>query len=405
MRHHQSKGLSKYLRGSEVAVVLAPLFMLLEVWMDLMQPTMLEDIIDVGVANGDLAYVLSAGGKMLCFALLGVVGGCGCTLFSSMASMDFGTRLRSEMYAHIQTLSFSEIDRFKTSSLITRLTNDVTQLQNMVLMLLRMAVRAPLTCLGGIVMALMVCPLLSPVLLVAVPLLLAFILLVVKKAFPLFMTMQQKIDRVNTVMRENLLGVRVVKAFVGEKQEEKRFGAANDDLMAFSIRAQKLTMLLWPAVTLVMNMSIVAVLWFGGNFSIGGQIQSGQLIAFMNYILQVLGSVMMTVMLIIMFSRAKASAQRIREVMDTESSIRDPEEGKKPEGFEVTFEEVCFRYDPSDPGYVLEDVSFTAREGETVGIIGGTGSGKSTMMSWLPRLYDVSGGAVRIGGVDVRRFL
>lgn len=217
---------------------------------------------------------------MLCFALLGVIGGCGCTLFSSMASMDFGTRLRSDMYGHIQGFSFAEIDRFKTSSLITRLTNDVTQLQNMVLMLLRMAVRAPLTCLGGIVMALMVCPVLSPVLLVAVPVLLIFILFIVKKTFPLFMKMQQKIDRVNTVMRENLLGVRVVKAFVGEKQEEKRFAVANDDLMNFSIRAQKLTMLLWPVVTLVMNLSIVAVLWFGGSAAIEGKIESGQLIAF-----------------------------------------------------------------------------------------------------------------------------
>lgn len=370
--------------------------------MDLMQPTMLEDIIDIGVATGDISYVLSAGGKMLCFALLGVIGGCGCTLFSSMASMDFGTRLRSDMYGHIQTFSFAEIDRFKTSSLITRLTNDVTQLQNMVLMLLRMAVRAPLTCLGGIVMALVVCPTLSPVLLVAVPVLFVFILFIVKKTFPLFMKMQQKIDRVNTVMRENLLGVRVVKAFVGEKQEEARFAVANDDLMNFSIRAQKLTMLLWPVVTLVMNLSIVAVLWFGGSASIEGKIESGQLIAFMNYILQVLSSVMMTVMLIINFSRAKASAQRINEVMDTRSSILDPTTWEEPRDFSVSFEDVCFRYDPEDPGYVLQHLTFTAREGETVGIIGGTGSGKSSMIGLIPRFYDVTEGSVRIGGVDVR---
>lgn len=196
--------------------------------------------------------------------------------------------------------------------------------------------------------------------------------------------------------------MRVVKAFVGEKQEEKRFAVANDDLMNFSIRAQKLTMLLWPVVTLVMNLSIVAVLWFGGSAAIEGKIESGQLIAFMNYILQVLGSVMMTVMLIINFSRAKASAQRINEVMDTHSSILNPTTWKEPQDFSVSFEDVCFRYDPEDPGYVLQHLTFTAKKGETVGIIGGTGSGKSSMIGLIPRFYDVTEGSVRIGGVDVR---
>lgn len=394
--------LMKHLRGSMIFAIIAPLFMLLEVFMDLMQPTLLKNIIDVGVANGDIQYILNTGLQMIGFALLGVIGGAGCTVFSSIASMNFGTSLRDDMYRHIQTLSFAEIDRFKTSSLVTRMTNDVTQVQNTVMMLLRVAVRSPLLCIGGIIMALIVSPRLSMILIVAVPVLAVAVVLIVRRAFPLFGQMQVKIDRVNTVMRENLLGVRVVKAFDAGEQEQKRFGVANDDLMAFSIKAQRIIMTLWPVVMLIMNFSIVAVLWFGGASAIAGEVSTGDMMSFMNYILQVLNSIMMSIMLIIGFSRARASAERINEVLDTHSSIVDPAVPRTPERFDVQFDHVSFKFDPSDPDCVLNDLSFAASPGQTVGIIGGTGSGKSSLISLIPRLYDVSDGAVRIGGVDVR---
>ncbi|MBQ2818698.1 MAG: ABC transporter ATP-binding protein, partial [Clostridia bacterium] len=382
--------------------LIAPLIMIGEVIADLFQPTLMATIIDQGVANGDIPLILTTGLKMLGISLLGAVCGMGCTIMSGIASMGFGTNLRSAIFNKVQTFSFKEIDQFKTSSLITRLTNDITQIQNMLRMGLSMVVRTPFLCIGGIVMSASISPKLSLIFVVAMPLIFALSSITMKRANPLFKVMQKKIDRVNTVMRENLLGMKVVKAFVGQERERERFGEANEDLMSSSMKAMFTISMMWPIVSLFMGMAIVALFWFGGNLVIVGELESGQIMAFMSYMMQALFSLMSVAMIAMNFSRAEASAQRLNEVLETESSIVDPASPKPYKEISVEFENVFFRYNESDPGYVLKNINFKAEKGETVGIIGGTGSGKSTFISLIPRLYDVTKGAVKIGGIDVR---
>ena len=382
--------------------LIAPLIMIGEVIADLFQPTLMATIIDQGVANGDIPLILTTGLKMLGISLLGAVCGMGCTIMSGIASMGFGTNLRSAIFNKVQTFSFKEIDQFKTSSLITRLTNDITQIQNMLRMGLSMVVRTPFLCIGGIVMSASISPKLSLIFVVAMPLIFGLSSITMKRANPLFKVMQKKIDRVNTVMRENLLGMKVVKAFVGQERERERFGEANEDLMSSSMKAMFTISMMWPIVSLFMGMAIVALFWFGGNLVIVGELESGQIMAFMSYMMQALFSLMSVAMIAMNFSRAEASAQRLNEVLETESSIVDPASPKPYKEVSVEFENVFFRYNESDPGYVLRNINFKAEKGETVGIIGGTGSGKSTFISLIPRLYDVTKGAVKIGGIDVR---
>ena len=382
--------------------LIAPLIMIGEVIADLFQPTLMATIIDQGVANGDIPLILTTGLKMLGISLLGAVCGMGCTIMSGIASMGFGTNLRSAIFNKVQTFSFKEIDQFKTSSLITRLTNDITQIQNMLRMGLSMVVRTPFLCIGGIVMSASISPKLSLIFVVAMPLIFGLSSITMKRANPLFKVMQKKIDRVNTVMRENLLGMKVVKAFVGQERERERFGEANEDLMSSSMKAMFTISMMWPIVSLFMGMAIVALFWFGGNLVIVGELESGQIMAFMSYMMQTLFSLMSVAMIAMNFSRAEASAQRLNEVLETEASIVDPASPKPYKEVSVEFENVFFRYNESDPGYVLRNINFKAEKGETVGIIGGTGSGKSTFISLIPRLYDVTKGAVKIGGIDVR---
>ena len=393
--------LLKYLKKSWFYALLAPLFMLVEATMDLYQPTLMADIIDIGVANGDISYVLNTGVKMLIFSLVGMVGGIMCSVFSSIASSSFAAELRKKLFDKIQKFSFMEIDKLKTSSLITRVTNDVTQMQHMVLMSLRVMVRSPLLFVGGIIMAVRLSGKLSVVFLFMVPAIVVTVIFVVSKSFPLFSVLQKNIDRVNTVMRENLLGVKVVKAFVGRKIETERFKKANEDLKTISIKSQLITILLWPIVTVIMQCAVVTVLWFGGKMFTVGDIQTGQIMAFINYLTQIMFSLTMSVMLFINFSRAKVSADRINQVFDTKPSITDTPNAQDFSGSNVEFKNVYFRYHSSG-GWVLENISFTAGAGETVGIIGSTGSGKSTLALLIPRLYDVTDGEILIGGTDVR---
>ena len=394
--------LLKYIKGSAIIyTILAPLMMFIEVIMDLNQPKLMSDIIDIGVANGDITYVLNVGFKMIVVAFIGILGGMLCGVFSTLASMNMGKNMRQGLFNKIQSLSFSEIDQFKTSSLITRLTNDVTQVQNMVMMALRGMVRSPLICLGGIIMSLSISVKLSMIFLVVIPLIILSVTVITAKSTPLFTAMQKKIDNVNLVMRENLLGVRVVKAFAIEDKVKERFSYANDDLMSTSIKAQSVTILLWPLVTLIMNFSVVAILWFGGNYVNKGSLEIGKIMAFINYLVQIMSSLNMLVMIIINFSRAKVSASRINEVLDVESSITDKEDAKKINKFNIEFKDVYFKYN-KDGDYVLKGISFKAEEGEKIGIIGATGSGKSTLISLIPRLYDTSSGTVMIGNEDVK---
>ena len=394
--------LLKYIKGSAIIyTILAPLMMFIEVIMDLNQPKLMSDIIDIGVANGDITYVLNVGFKMIVVAFIGILGGMLCGVFSTLASMNMGKNMRQGLFNKIQSLSFSEIDQFKTSSLITRLTNDVTQVQNMVMMALRGMVRSPLICLGGIIMSLSISVKLSMIFLVVIPLIILSVTVITAKSTPFFTAMQKKIDNVNLVMRENLLGVRVVKAFAIEDKVKERFSYAHDDLMSTSIKAQSVTILLWPLVTLIMNLSVVAILWFGGNYVNKGSLEIGKIMAFINYLVQIMSSLNMLVMIIINFSRAKVSASRINEVLDVESSITDKEDAKKINKFNIEFKDVYFKYN-KDGDYVLKGISFKAEEGEKIGIIGATGSGKSTLISLIPRLYDTSSGTVMIGNEDVK---
>lgn len=393
--------LLKYLKKCWIFALLAPLCMMLEATMDLQQPTLMADIIDVGIANGDLNYVLSTGGKMLLYSFFGMIGGILCTVFSSIASTRFAAELRASLFAKIQKFSFAEIDKLKTSSLITRVTNDVTQMQHMVLMSLRIMVRSPLLFVGGVIMAIRLSPRLSTLFIFMVPMIVVTVFFVISRSFPLFSVLQKSIDRVNTVMRENLLGVKVVKAFVGHHQETKRFKNANENLKSISIKSQMITILMWPIVNIIMQFSVVAVLWFGGRMFTVGDIQTGEIMAFINYLTQIMFSLTMSVMLFINFSRAKVSADRINEVFETSPSIIDSSDALDFGDHDVEFKNVYFRYHNSGQ-WVLEDISFKTKAGETVGIIGSTGSGKSTLAMLIPRLYDVSRGEILIGGRDVR---
>ena len=394
--------LFKFFKGSAViCAILAPLVMILEVAMDLLQPTLLSNIIDIGVANHDLNYVLITGLKMIIAAIVGLFAGAGCSFLAAIAAIKLAEEVRQGLFDKIQTLSFLELDKLKTSSLITRLTNDVTQIQQMTNMLLRMMVRAPSTAIGGLVMAIILSKELSKIFVVAIPIILIVVMIILKKSFPLFKKMQQKIDNINLVMRESILGIKIIKALVIEDKQKDRFNDANEELTMASIKSQGMNLLLLPISTFIMNLTVVSVLWFGGNMFVSGNIEIGKIMAFINYLLQIMASIMMVINCMIMFSRAQVSAARINEVLDTKASIENKENCEEVKNFDIEFKNVFFKYnDHSDN--VLEDISVKIKEGEKVGIIGSTGCGKTSFVNLIPRLYDATSGEILIGGVNVK---
>ena len=394
--------LFKFFKGSAViCAILAPLVMILEVAMDLLQPTLLSNIIDIGVANHDLNYVLITGLKMIIAAIVGLFAGAGCSFLAAIAAIKLAEEVRQGLFDKIQTLSFLELDKLKTSSLITRLTNDVTQIQEMTNMLLRMMVRAPSTAIGGLVMAIILSKELSKIFVVAIPIILIVVMIILKKSFPLFKKMQQKIDNINLVMRESILGIKIIKALVIEDKQKDRFNDANEELTMASIKSQGMNLLLLPISTFIMNLTVVSVLWFGGNMFVSGNIEIGKIMAFINYLLQIMASIMMVINCMIMFSRAQVSAARINEVLDTKTSIENKENCEEVKSFDIEFKNVFFKYnDHSDN--VLEDISVKIKEGEKVGIIGSTGCGKTSFVNLIPRLYDATSGEILIGGVNVK---
>ncbi|AFC33893.1 ABC transporter [Paenibacillus mucilaginosus 3016] len=397
--------LAAYLRPYWKAVLLAPLLMLLEVYMDLLQPKLMASIVNDGVMKGDLAHVRSTGLLMLGYALIGLIGGIGCTVFSSSAAQNFGTDLREALFRKVQTFSYKNLDRFKEGSLVTRLTGDIVQVQNLVQMTLRILVRAPFLALGSVIMALTISPKLALILAVAIPLLFLVLFLLIRFSFPLFSQVQQKLDGLNTVLQENFSGIRVVKAFVRGPFEEARFGRANEDYTAVALKAARAVAINMPVMTLIMNVSIVAVLWFGGAQTWNGELPVGDLVAFINYVTQVLFSLLMVGMMMVFISRAKASADRINEVMTTEADIQSPAQALKDtvQAGRVEFRNVAFSYEGEDrKELVLKHLSFTAEAGQTLAILGPTGSGKSSLVSLIPRLYDPVEGSVLIDGTDVR---
>ena len=394
--------LFKFFKGSAViCAILAPLVMILEVAMDLLQPTLLSNIIDIGVANHDLNYVLITGLKMIIAAIVGLFAGGACSFLAAIASIKLAEEVRQGLFDKIQTLSFLELDKLKTSSLITRLTNDVTQIQQMTNMLLRMMVRAPSTAIGGLVMAIILSKELSKIFVVAIPIILIVVMIILKKSFPLFKKMQQKIDNINLVMRESILGIKIIKALVIEDKQKDRFNDANEELTMASIKSQGMNLLLLPISTFIMNLTVVSVLWFGGNMFVSGNIEIGKIMAFINYLLQIMASIMMVINCMIMFSRAQVSAARINEVLDTKTSIENKENCEEVKNFDIEFKNVFFKYnDHSDN--VLEDISVKIKEGEKIGIIGSTGCGKTSFVNLIPRLYDATSGEILIGGVNVK---
>lgn len=398
--------LLSYLKPYWKFVVLAPLLMVVEVIVDLLQPTLLAKIVDVGIAGQDLTFVMRTGLLMIGIAVIGMLGGAGCTVAASIASQNFGTDLRSDLFKKIQSFSYADLEKFKISTLITRLTNDITQVQMLVLMSLRIMVRAPLLGVGGIIMAISINARLAMILFASVPALLLILYFVIQKSFPLFTTVQKKLDRVNAVMRENLSGVRLIKVFNRSDYEKKRFSVANKELMNTTIKAFKLVISIMPVMMLIMNLSLVAVIWFGGIQVSGGSMKVGEIMAFINYFMQILFSLMMVSAIFIFITRANVSAERIHEVLSIVPQIQNPSQPDSTpikKGI-VEFEKVTFQFGEDGEEPALKDISFVAQPGETIAILGRTGSGKSTLMNLIPRLYDVNKGRVKIDERDVRVF-
>lgn len=393
-----------YIKKYGVVFCISLVFLALEALCDLLQPTIMSRIVDVGVAQRDLNYVLSTGGLMLGVTAVGAVAASMRNVLSTYVSQNFGAQLRSDLFKKVQSLSFANIDRFDRASLVTRLTNDVNQVQVFVNGMMRIFVKAPLMCIGGLFMAAQLNLELSVVLAVVVPIVGLFIFLNMKIGFPFFMKVQQALDKVNGVMREYLSGVRVVKAFNRFDFEVAKFSEANEELQAKSVMATRMMSIFSPAIMLTVNLGIVAVLWMGGMAAERGDMQVGHIIAFTNYMTQILFSLMMISMVFNMFVRAKASAGRIGEVFAEENRMTWKESAAPAAGAggRIDFENVSFSYEGADGEPVLKNISFSCLPGETVGIIGSTGSGKSSLVGLIPRFYDVTAGTVRVNGQDVR---
>lgn len=385
-------------------VVAAPLSMAAEVALDLAQPRLLQVLVDHGLPSHDLALVLRLGAIMVVLAIGGAFAGIGCTWFAIRAAMSFGADIRDALFGKIQALSFGDLDRLETGPLVTRLTNDVDQVQTALGMMLRIMVRAPLLVIGSLVMAIITSPQLSLLIFGLAPLLVVVLSLFIRAAHAAFARQQAQLDRVNAVGLENLAGVRVVKAFVRAEHEGRRFAGANDGFMAETIRAQVLVAGVMPLMMLLANVGVVGVLWFGGVQVQIGQMQVGQILAFVNYLTLMLGSLTMVGMLITRIVRAEASAERIEEVLTAEPEVQDRDDARpwdEPRGT-VRFEQVTFRYGGSSRDAALRAVSFEAAPGELVAVVGPTGAGKSSLVNLIPRLYDVSEGRVLVDDHDVR---
>ncbi|PYI55930.1 ABC transporter ATP-binding protein [Paenibacillus flagellatus] len=395
--------LFRYLKPYRASVTVVVLLMFVQSIAQLYLPTLMADIVDIGVADGDTAYILGAGAVMLLVAAGGTLCNVVAGYLSAKSASGFGKIVRGRVFEHVETFSLQEFDTFGTASLITRTTNDITQVQQVLFMMMRMFLSAPLMIVGGIVMAVSKDATLSLVLVAVLPLLVAIIVLVAAKGIPLFTTMQKKLDRLNLVLRENLTGIRVIRAFNRTDHERERYGQANDDLTSTAIRATRIMSTLFPIMLLILNLSIVAIMWFGSIRINNMHMQVGDLIAFTQYAGQIMFSLMMVSMMFMMIPRASASAVRINEVLNTKPSIAETPHAQKVDGAKgvVEFDDVTFSY-PGAEQPAVSGVSFRASPGEVTAIIGGTGSGKSTIANLLLRFYDVESGAIRLDGTDIR---
>ena len=387
--------------------VIGPLCMIVEVLGEILLPSLYGSIVNVGIAEQNVWYIAGVCGLMILTAVLMMTGGVGGAYFASKASVNYAADLRRDVYSKIQKFSFANIDRFSTGSLVTRLTNDVTQIMNMINMLMRMCLRAPGMLIGALIMTIAMNPSLAVVLAVSIPLLAVIIVTVVRTSFPRFTRMQANMDGLNNKIQEDLTNVRVIKSFVREDFEKERFAQANGDLKQTTMRALSVVIMMMPAMMLVMNFTILAVIWFGGQQVIGGTMAVGDLTAFINYVTQILMSLMMLTMVFMNSSRTVASARRISEVLDEKIDLTDERAAHRELSVargEVEFKNVSFRYYKTSDEKVLDNINLTIRPGETVGIIGSTGCGKTTLVSMIPRLYDVDEGEVLVDGVNVRDY-
>ena len=403
------KRYKKYITPYLSAFVIGPLMMLTEVAGEVMLPKFMSMIINNGVASRNVAYIGKMGALMVLTVLFMAVGGILGAYFSAKASISFTSDMRNDLFRKVQQFSFENIDGYSTGSLVTRLTNDVQQVQNVLMMGLRMALRAPGMFLGALIMAFMMNRQLAVIILIVIPLLLAAIILILKTAFPRFGEMQRRLDRLNSGIQESLTNVRVVKSFVREDHEIEKFSKLNDDLKESSLRALRIVITTMPVMMFAMNVTTLAVVWYGGNIIIAGKMPVGDLTAFTTYIVQILMSLMMLSMVFLQSSRASASMKRINEIFDTEIGLNDDyakNKDKKVTEGRVEFKNVSFGYSGENgrKDLVLEGISFTAEPGQTIGIIGSTGSGKTSLVQLIPRLYDVTGGEVLVDGVNVKEY-
>ena len=397
----------KYIKPYLPAFIIGPLMMIVEVIGEVVLPKLMANIINVGVTNGSAGYITGTGVLMILVALLMMAGGVGGAYFGAKAAVSFAADLRKDAFDKVQTFSFANLDQFSTGSLVTRLTNDITQVQNLINMALRMMLRAPGMLIGALIMAFVMNAELAVIVLIVIPILVGAIAVLIKIAFPKFKIMQKKLDALNSNIREMLTNVRVIKSFVRGDYEEKKFAASNEDLKQTSLGAFKTIIIVMPLMMLMMNATTLAVVWFGGRQIIAGNMQVGDLTAFTTYIVQILMSLMMLAMVILQSSRALASLSRIREILDTEVDLND-EHCKEPDKIvssgRVEFRDVSFRYYKENKEAVLSHISFAVKSGQTLGIIGSTGSGKTTLVQMIPRLYDVDEGEVLVDGVNVKDY-
>ena len=398
--------LVKYLKKYRKNVILGPIFKLTEAVFELIVPLVMAKIIDVGIANKDSGYIWKMGGVLVLLGVCGLGFALICQYVASVASQGFGTELRRELYHHINALSHKEVDEFGTPSLITRLTSDINQLQVAVAMLIRLVVRAPFLVIGSTIMAFMIDVKLALIFVLVIPLVAIVMWLVTTRTIPFFKSIQKKLDKTSLITRENLVGARAVRAFSKQQHEIERFRDNAEDIEKAAVRAGKISALLSPVNAIILNLAIVAIIWFGG-FSVNvGDLTQGQVIALVNYMNQILLALVVVANLVVIFTKSAACAARVNEVLDTKPSVTETvntEENGASSAPAVKFDKVYFSYHDNSE-YALEDISFTAEKGQTIGIIGGTGSGKSTLINLIPRFYDASEGLVEVYGTDVRKY-
>lgn len=399
--------LARYLKHFKKEMILGPFFKLTEAFFELIVPLVMASIIDVGIKNGDTRYVYHMGGLMVALGAAGLCFALTAQYFAARASQGTGTLMRRDFFAHINRLSYAELDKIGTPSLITRITNDIDQLQVAVAMSIRLLLRVPFLIIGSTIMAMTIDLKLSLIFLVAAPLIALTIYFVMSRAVPVYKKIQAKLDGISLITRENLDGVRVIRAFSKQESETARFAAANKSLMQASLKAGRISALLNPLTYAIVNIAILFILWFGGIRVNAGDLSQGEVIAFVNYMTQILLALIVAANLVVIFTKAAASAARVNAVFDTKPSIMSgsaclPENARETENI-IQFQDVSFSYNQNNE-YALENLSFSIKKGETIGIIGGTGSGKSTLVSLIPRFYDVTGGNIRVDEMGVQEY-